>query len=288
MQNLLDYYQNIPLHINPIFFTYKSISLDWYSLMYLLAISVVYGLLAYRNYRNEGVFSHALILDLILACAVGAFIGGRLGYVILYNPVFYWHNPLSIISPFDQVTGEMMGIYGMSYHGGLLGVAVAIISFTKDNRLNFWRVADFMVPAIPAGYFFGRVGNFLNLELYGRATESWIGMYFPLWTGAGSFLRYPSQLFEAFFEGILLFVLLWSIRNIKRFDGYLATLYLMGYGLVRFGIEFFREPDPQIGFIFSYFSLGQLLSLGMFLVGLGAYFYKKHSGGIIEKQIENN
>ncbi|MDO8240462.1 MAG: prolipoprotein diacylglyceryl transferase [Candidatus Moranbacteria bacterium] len=275
---MLEFYQNIPLHIDPVALAVGSFSIGWYSIMYLLAFLVVYFLLAYRIKKKEGQYSVDLILDFIMFALVGALIGGRLGYVILYNPNYYWHNLSEIISPYDFATGEFTGIYGMSYHGGLLGVIVATLILFRKNKanINFWKFADFAVPAIPAGYFFGRIGNFLNLELYGRVTTSWLGMRFPLWTGAGPSLRFPSQLLEAFFEGVVLFVILWSLRNKSRFVGHLFSIYLIGYGLARIAAEFFRQPDEQVGYIAGYFTLGQIFSLTMILIGMGIYWWRRN------------
>lgn len=283
MNNLARLYQNIPLHIDPTALAVGSFSIGWYSLMYIAAFIVVYFLLSYRLNKKEGNYGKNLILDFLMYAMLGVLIGGRLGYVIFYNPIYYVHNPSAIISPYDFSTGELTGIYGMSYHGGLLAILIISIIFVRKNKLNFWKFADFIIPAIPAGYFFGRIGNFLNLELYGRVTNSWIGMHFPLWTGAGPFLRYPSQLFEAFFEGMVLFIFLWILRNRKKFDGYFIALYLIGYGSTRFMIEFIREPDEQIGYILHYFTLGQILSSGMIIFGVGIYFWRKRTGIIIKK-----
>lgn len=304
MRSLLDYYQNIPLHIDPTALRIGSFSLGWYAIMYIVAFATIYFLLSYRIKKGEGEYSRNLILDFLFFVLVGVLIGGRLGYVLFYDPSYYWHNPLAIISPYDFATGQLVGIYGMSYHGGLIGVIIVAILFARKNNINphtkkqnknskvnklssgnntsnfgvgvnFWKLADFAVPAVPAGYFFGRIGNFLNLELYGRMTKSWIGMHFPLWTGAGPLLRYPSQLFEAFFEGLVLFAILWSLRNKKFFAGYFSALYMIGYGIFRFLVEFFRAPDAQIGYLFHYFTLGQALSLFMIVLGVGLYIWKK-------------
>lgn len=241
--------------------------------MYLTAILVFYLLVKwrikkdeYKNFQfsffNDKIFKN-LVFDFIIFAAVGMLIGGRLGYVIFYDFSYFFHNPLEIIIPGTD------GISGMSYHGGLIGVIIASIIFTRKNKLPFWAWADFIVPAIPAAYFFGRIGNFLNGELYGRATNFWIGMYFPLddlWI-----LRHPSQLYEAFFEGIILFFILWILRNKSKFPGYLLCLYLLGYGFVRFIIEFFRQPDSQIGLFFDFLTLGQIFSVIMIIFSFILY-----------------
>jgi phosphatidylglycerol:prolipoprotein diacylglycerol transferase len=161
----------------------------------------------------------------------------------------------------------------MSYHGGAIGVAAASAYFCIRNKINFWRFADLFSPAIPLGYTFGRIGNFINGELYGRATTVPWGMYFPL--DPTRQLRHPSQLYEAFLEGIVLFGLLWLIRKKTRFEGFLLGIYICGYGFVRFIIEFFREPDSQLGFVLGSLSMGQVLCLLMIAFGLAILFWRQ-------------
>jgi phosphatidylglycerol:prolipoprotein diacylglycerol transferase len=156
----------------------------------------------------------------------------------------------------------------MSFYGGLLGVIITTIIWTKKKRLDFWQWSDFIVLAVPAGYFFGRIGNFLNGELFGRITDSWWGMYF-----ADGFLRHPSQLYEAFFEGGVIFIILQFLSRRVRRKGTLTAIYLGLYGFFRFWLEFLREPDPQLGLLFSVFTLGQLFSGILVLVAVGIYFY---------------
>ena len=191
-----------------------------------------------------------------------ALIGGRLGYVLLYNLPYFLAHPMTIISPYEN--GNFTGIYGMSYHGGLVGIAIGSYIFLRIKKINFWEWADFIIPAVPAGYFFGRFGNFLNGELYGRVTNSPLGMYFA---GNQTVLRWPSQLIEGFLEGIILFVILWVMRKKEMPAGSLFAIYFIGYGFFRILAEFFREPDPQIGFLLSYFTLGQALSFLMIIIG---------------------
>jgi phosphatidylglycerol:prolipoprotein diacylglycerol transferase len=186
---------------------------------------------------------------------MGLLIGGKLGFVLFYDLMYFVEHPLKIFRPF-----------GMSYHGGLLGVILASLLFCYKNRIDFWRFADLLSSAAPLGYTFGRIGNFLNGELYGRVTTVHWGMYFPLDTTGQ--LRHPSQLYEAFFEGIVLFVILWSIRKKRLFGGFHFCLYIIGYGTVRFFIEYVREPDLGLGSIFNLFTMGQLLCIAMVFVGI--------------------
>ncbi|MFZ2226294.1 MAG: prolipoprotein diacylglyceryl transferase [Candidatus Moraniibacteriota bacterium] len=273
MNNFLEFYQHIPEHINPEIFHIGSFSFGWYATMYLVAFFVIFGLLKKRLKLGEGKMSVDQLFEFLLVCFLGAVIGGRFGYVLFYNFPFYLAHPLAIVSPFDPVTGELIGIYGMSYHGGLIGALIGAWIFVRKNNLNFWLLSDFVIPAIPAGYFFGRIGNFLNGELYGRATNSRWGMYFP--SDDWGILRQPSQLYEAFLEGVVLFLIFWFFRNKKSWQGNFLALYLVGYSLMRFSSEFFREPDAQIGFLFGWLTLGQLFSVGMLSLGVVILFWKK-------------
>jgi len=161
----------------------------------------------------------------------------------------------------------------MAYHGGLIAVLLIYIIFCYQKKINHWRFVDLFVPAIPLGYTFGRLGNFINGELYGRVTTLPWGMYFSLDTTHQ--LRHPSQLYEAFFEGIFLFLIFWSIRKRKYFNGFFLSLYLIGYGLARFFIEFFREPIYSAVFRLGPFNLAQIFCIGMMLVGIFIILIKK-------------
>lgn len=270
-------------------------SVDYYSLMYILAFLTVYLLLVFRTKKKEGLYSESLILDFMFYAILGVLIGGRLGYVLFYNFPYYLAHPLEIISPISVTSYglQVTGIYGMSFHGGLIGVILSSFLFVRKYKIDFFQWADFVVPAIPAGYFFGRIGNFLNGELYGRATEKFWGMYFP--QDPLGLLRHPSQLYEAFFEGLVLFIILWVLRNAKTSNvlrtpacrqagfsldircpnGGLFALYLFMYGFFRFFIEFFREPDPQIGLIFGCLTFGQILSLVTIAAGAIIFFVRE-------------
>jgi phosphatidylglycerol:prolipoprotein diacylglycerol transferase len=282
LENFLNFYQNLPLTLDPVVFRVGFFSLSWYSLLYVSAFGVVYGLLSWRLKRDkEASFKVSGLrenLDLLFIYLIlGVILGARLGYVFFYEPLFFLANPLAIISPFNS-GGELVGIYGLSYHGGLLGALLAAFLFSKKTKMDLGNLADFVAPAVPAGYFFGRIGNFFNGELFGRLTDKFWGMYF-LDENHLIMLRHPSQLYEAFFEGIVLFLILWPLRNglkhkKKPFYVPCFALYVLGYGLFRFFIEFFRQPDAQIGFIWNFLTLGQFFSLVM--VGIGSYvFWRK-------------
>lgn len=270
--NFLNFYQYIPERLNPIILTVGPFSVGWYSLSYLAGFLTVLGLVIWRIKKGESDLElpvnrqKKIIFDWLLYSLIGLLIGARLGYILFYDFSYFLHNPWEIISPFDPVSVKLVGIYGMSYHGGLIGVIIATLVFIKRHRVNFWKLSELVIPAVPAGYFFGRIGNFFNGELYGRVTQKLWGMHFPL--DPSGFLRHPSQLYEAFLEGIVLFIVLWLIRNKKTCQGNLLAFYLIGYALVRIICEFFRQPDEQIGFLLGVFTLGQLFSSVMFLIGL--------------------
>lgn len=260
----MDFYQHLPEHINPIAFSIGSFNVHWYSLMYLVGFAMVYFLLKYKIHGTKyEIQKKSLILDFLIYAFVGLIAGARLGYVFFYNLTYYIHNPLAIISPFDSA-GNYSGIFGMSYFGGLIGITVASSIFCRKNKLNFLEWADFVVPAIPAGFFFGRIGNFLNRELYGKAISHWWGMYF-----SDGILRHPTQLYEALLEGILLFLILWLLRNKSKFPGYLLLIYLFSYGIIRFFIEFLREPDRGLTLGLT---ISQILSLAVVMFSIVLFF----------------
>lgn len=293
MNNFIYHYQHLPYYINPTAISLGFLKIDWYSVMYLVGFLTVYFLLKYRIEKKENnfFFDTSKLEDLLLYSFFGLILGARLGYVLFYNFSYYLNNPSAIISPYDPKTHQFIGIYGMSYHGGLLGVILFTWIFAKKNKINFWRLANFVIPAIPAGYFFGRVGNFLNGELYGRATQKFWGMYFP--SDEFGLLRHPSQLYEVFLEGIALFVILWFLRNKKELENKFLGLYFVGYAFFRIIVEFFREPDEQIGYIFGFLTLGQILSLAMLSIGIILIFlgqklkkcYNSNNGKIQETKI---
>lgn len=274
MEQFINYWNHIPEHIDPNIIEIGSFQLRYYGLMYLIAFFLTYILVQYRIRSEDYEYSTETIQDYFIWGIVGLIIGARLGYVLFYNFDYYLNHPLEVIFPFDFAGGfRYVGISGMSYHGGVIGVLLASIIFCHRHRINFWRFADLLCPAIPLGYTFGRIGNFINGELYGRVTTVPWGMYFPL--DPYLRLRHPSQLYEAFFEGILLFTFFWIIRKRKYFEGALFSLYIIGYGMVRFFIEFLRDPDPQLGLVLWSFTMGQVLCIVMILCGIGVIIIKR-------------
>jgi phosphatidylglycerol:prolipoprotein diacylglycerol transferase len=274
MESFISAWQHLPSQISPTLFSIGSFQLRYYSLMYLVAFAVVYLLFAYRIKRREIKFTTDMMQDYMVWAMIGLIVGGRLGYALFYNFSYYMSHPLEIIMPFDFSNGfRFVGLSGMSYHGGLIGVLLVTIYFCRKRQINWWQFGDWLCAAAPLGYMFGRFGNFLNGELWGRVTTAPWGMYFPM-DATGS-LRHPSQLYEALFEGLFLFVVLWGMRKRSPFDGFLIGLYVFGYGLVRFIIEFFREPDAHLGFVLGFNTMGQVLCTLMMLAGIAVMLWRR-------------
>ncbi len=274
MNNLIDAWQHLPYHLSPNLITLGSFQLRYYSLMYLVAFSLTYILVSYRLKNEDFAYNLETIQDFFLWGILGLIGGARLGYALFYNFGYYLRHPLEIILPLDFSHGiHFVGLSGMSYHGGVIGIVIAALIFCHKRRINFWNLADLFSPAFPLGYTFGRLGNFINGELFGRATTVPWGMYFPL--DPSHELRHASQLYEAFFEGIVLFVFLWILRKKRPFAGLQLALYIIGYGTIRFFIEFYREPDQQLGFVWQALSMGQLLCMAMILTGAGIILLRK-------------
>jgi phosphatidylglycerol:prolipoprotein diacylglycerol transferase len=271
---MTNFWQHIPEKINPNIIEIGQVQIRYYGLMYIVAFAIAYFLVMHRIRNEDFSLSKETIQDSFVWMILGLMIGGRLGYVIFYNFTYYLSNPLEIFLPFSFTNGiHFTGLAGMSYHGGLVGSLTAALLFCRRKSIEFWYFVDLMVPVAPLGYTFGRIGNFINGELYGRVTSVPWGMYFPL--DISSSLRHPSQLYEALFEGILLFVILWAIRKKSPFNGFIFAAYLAGYGTVRFFIEFVREPDPQLGFILGPLSMGQFLCLSMLICSIFVYIFRK-------------
>ena len=276
MDTFIGAWQHLPYHVSPTLFSIGSFQLRYYSLMYLVAFTVVYLLFAYRIKRKEINITTERFQDYLVWAMVGLIVGARFGYALFYNFSYYMSHPLEIILPFDVSNGfRFVGLSGMSYHGGLIGVALVTIYFCHKHKLRLWQFGDWICAAAPLGYMFGRIGNFLNGELWGRATTMPWGMYFP--QDATQSLRHASQLYEALFEGLFLFCVLWLIRKKNPFDGFTVGLYVFGYGLVRFCIEFFREPDAHLGFVLGFNTMGQVLCILMMLAGLSIILWRKQA-----------
>ena len=276
MDEFRDWWQHLPQHISPVIFEIGSFKLQYYGLMYIVAFAITYFLVL-RRVKNEERFMMTTdqVKDATTFLILGLIVGARLGYVLFYNPSYYLKHPLEIILPFSFSNGvAFTGISGMSYHGGLIGAIVAGWLYVRKVKIDWWDGVDLYMPVIPLGYTFGRLGNFINGELYGRVTTAPIGMFFPM--APTRELRHPSQLYEAFFEGIFLFAILWNLRKVKTPKGATLAFYLVGYGTVRFCIEFFRQPDEHLGFVFLSLSMGQVLCATMIAAGIGLYYYLRN------------
>jgi phosphatidylglycerol:prolipoprotein diacylglycerol transferase len=277
MNDILLWWQNLPSQMNPVIFSAGAFVIRWYGMMYVIAFGVVYLLSQYRLKTETLPFERPFVGDGLTWAMVGVVLGGRIGYILFYGMSSFLADPLGSLVPWVSAPGgcRFAGITGMSYHGGVIGVILALLAFTHSQKKGFFETFDLFIPSIPLGYTFGRLGNFINGELYGRVTDSALGMYFPL--APSHELRYPSQLFEALFEGIVLFVILWSLRKKSPFPGFLSAAYLFGYGFVRFFIEYVREPDAQLGFVFLNFSMGQVLCFIMMVAGVVVFLVNKPS-----------
>jgi len=254
---------NYPSWISPEII--PGLPIRWYGLMYIFAFATAY--FVYRRQVKERRFpmSEDSLTSLFFWGITGLLLGARLFSTLIYHgDSTYWLKPWLIFWPFNEY-GQFTGLQGMSYHGGAFGGLLAVILFAKIKKFNFREIGDMFAAAIPLGFTFGRLGNFFNAELYGRATTVPWGMIFP---DAGNFARHPSQLYQAFFEGIVLWFIIWFFRNRKPFKGFLVGLYFLGYGLIRFIIEYFREPDAHLGFPLFNFTTGQILCVFMILFGI--------------------
>ncbi|MBX3708627.1 MAG: prolipoprotein diacylglyceryl transferase [Gammaproteobacteria bacterium] len=250
---------------DPVAFHIISWPVYWYGLMYLIGFLAGWGLLALRTYFSPRGFTQDQISDIAFYSALGAIIGGRLGYMLFYDWHVLFSNPLMIFQVWKG---------GMSFHGGLLGVLVAMTYFARKLDKPFLALTDFIAPVVPIGLGAGRIGNFINGELWGRVTDVSWGMIFP---NGGALPRHPSQLYEFSMEGVLLFLILFIYSWKPRPLGAVSALFAIFYGLFRCTAEFFREPDVQIGYILGKMTEGQLLSLPLILVGviLLRWAYKK-------------
>ncbi len=250
-------------NLNPIFINLGPIAIHWYGLMYLVALGTGIFLGSYRAQRANSGWEKEQVSDMAFYLFLGAILGGRIGYSLFYNFDLFIEQPLSILGWQD---GKLEWS-GMSFHGGLIGVLVATLFIARHYKKGFWEVTDFIAPLIPLGLFFGRIGNYINGELWGRATDQSWGWLFPM--DPSGLYRHPSQLYQAFGEGLLLFIILWIFTQKPRPRCAASGLFLVGYGSFRFIAEFFREPDAHIGYLIGeWFTKGMLLSLPMIIAGL--------------------
>ncbi|MBF0262478.1 MAG: prolipoprotein diacylglyceryl transferase [Magnetococcales bacterium] len=253
-------------HFDPVALQLGPIAIRWYGLMYTLTFVLGWPLLQWQARRQRLDISPDRLSDLVMAVLLGVILGGRFGYILFYNFNAYLENPLAILRVWEG---------GMSFHGGLLGVLLAGLYFSRKVGLSFLVVMELLAVVTPLGLLLGRIGNFINGELWGRPTDLPWGMVFP---GAGPLPRHPSQLYEAGLEGVaLLIVLVWLSRR-PRAPGLIGGIFLAGYALSRLAVEFVREPDAHLGLLAGDLTMGQWLSLPMLVIGLGLIAYSRGRG----------
>ena len=242
--------------IDPVALSIGSLQLRWYGLMYLAGFGLGWMLGRWRASRPGSGWTGPDVDDLLTCVMIGIILGGRLGYVLFYDLPVYINDPMEIVRIWNG---------GMSFHGGLLGVLGAFWYFARTRGRTFLEVSDFIAPLIPQGLFFGRLGNFINGELWGKVSDVPWAIVFP---GAGPLPRHPSQLYEAALEGLLLFIMVWVFSRKPRKVGAVSGLFAFGYGVFRFAVEFVRMPDVQLGYLaFGWLTMGQLLCVPLILAG---------------------
>lgn len=263
----MDFWNHIYTNFNPVAFKVGPFAVHWYGIMYILALlSALYAGKWIVKKDNLG-FSNAFLDNYFIWIEIGIIVGARIGYIVFYDPHvdYYLSHPWQMFNPF--LDGTFVGIRGMSYHGAIVGFVLGTWLFSLRYKIKVWGLLDVVALGVPVGYIFGRIGNFLNQELVGRYTEVPWGIY------VDGVLRHPSQLYEAFLEGVVVFVLLFAYRKRKKVEGELILLYGFLYSLARFLAEFYREPDFQIGFVYGgWMSKGQALSIVMAIASLALYF----------------
>jgi phosphatidylglycerol---prolipoprotein diacylglyceryl transferase len=252
--------------IDPVALQLGPVAIHWYGLTYLLAFGLFLLLANWRlkhepfaSVQGPGAWSRKDVEDMLFAGVIGTVVGGRLGYCLFYKPDFYLANPLQILYVWQG---------GMSFHGGLLGVLASQWWFARTRNKPFWQLMDFIAPCVPLGLAAGRLGNFINGELWGRAADPSLpwAMVFP--QSGTAIPRHPSQLYQLLLEGVLLFVVLWIYARKQRKEAQVSAVFLAGYGIARFAAEYFREPDAHLGILALKMSMGQWLSIPMIVGGV--------------------
>lgn len=266
----MELWNHIYEHFDPVAFTLFSFPVHWYGIMYVMALVSALYVAKSVVARDRLPIAQKQLDDYFIYVEIGIILGARLGYILFYDPdtLYYLAHPWQIFNPFDQ-EGEFVGIRGMSYHGAVIGWFLGSLYYHRRNPdVSFGVIMDVVALAVPVGYMFGRLGNFMNQELVGRATDLPWGIY------VDGVLRHPSQLYEAILEGLVVFLVIYLYRNYKRFKGELILLYGFVYGLMRFTAEFWRQPDVQLGFLFGgWLTMGQILSALMMLAAVVLWFY---------------
>lgn len=247
--------------IDPVIFQIGPLQVRWYGLMYIISFILSLLLCRYQLRERGRLDQYPLLENLLFYSFLGLVIGARLGFCFFYYPDYYLSNPLEIPAIWKG---------GMSFHGGLLGALLSGYTYLRLKRQSFLYWADLVVVTAPLGLFFGRIGNFINGEIFGKPSNLPWAMIFP---DGGPIPRHPVQLYEALFTGLLLFVILWFLRNKPWKEGTKLALFLLSYGVLRFFFEFLREPGQSFSLFFGVLTMGQLLSLGMVIAGAGLLFH---------------
>lgn len=257
-------------HIDPVALQIGPLAVHWYGLTYLAA----FGLFMWLGLRRlqhppfarlvaQGVWHRRDVEDILFLGVMGVVLGGRIGYCLFYKPLYYLAHPLEIFAVWQG---------GMSFHGGLLGVVVAMLWFARSRQRPFLQVMDLVAPCVPTGLAAGRLGNFINGELWGRVADPSLP-WAMVFRGAGALPRHPSQVYQFLLEGLLLFVLVWLYARTERKPGQVAAAFVLGYGVFRFIAEYFREPDAHLGLLALGMSMGQWLCVPMVVVGAGVWHW---------------
>ena len=251
-------------NIDPVLISLGPLAISWYSLSYVVGILLGWFYALKLIDTGDTKITRKNVDDFITWVIIGVIVGGRLGYVLFYDPVKYLSNPIEILKTYEG---------GMSFHGGIIGYITATFWFVRRNKISFFALMDLSAASVPIALFLGRIANFINAELYGRATDVPWSFIFP---GSDGMARHPSQLYEAALEGALLFCMLLIVaikyKGLQK-RGLLSGLFLLFYGIFRIIVEFFREPDVQIGFLAGAFTMGQVLCLPMIAIGVYIIFY---------------
>lgn len=259
---------------DPVAFALGPVEVRWYGLSYLIGVAAAILLGRRRAVRDDSPIPPAGVIDAVALVAIATIIGGRLGYALFYQFEYYAVNPVEIIKVWRG---------GMSFHGGVIGAAIGIWAYARRSGVKLLRVSDFLAPLSAVGLFFGRVANFVNQELWGRETDLPWSVVFP--ADPAQLARHPSQLYEAALEGIVLFAVLWAFSMRRRPVGSTSGLFLVLYGVFRFVVEFTREPDAHLQFIFwNWATMGQLLSVPLIAIGLCLLFWKPENSGAVGKK----
>ena len=250
-------------NFDPVAFNIFSLEIRWYSLSYIFGI--ILGWVYCKTKLIKSSEYQKIFDDYIFYIIIGIIIGGRLGYVLIYNIKYYFSNPIEIF---------MIWQGGMSFHGALVGIIISTYFFSKKNKINYFYFLDLVSLSAPIGIFLGRISNFINSELYGRETDVFWSVKF---LAIDNLNRHPSQIYEAILEGLLLFIILnYLVSRFNKKDGYISSLFLIFYSIFRFLIEFTREPDEHLGLLFLNLSMGQLISILVFFIGILLWQSKKN------------